>query len=224
MTYSPHTQLRRRTARAPRVAIALAALLPAAAAQDDRPPAPPPLEVFRSELQDAVAHILVRQREHQFRLDRLDSLIAYFRSVGNLEKLRLVSELREREQDSFQHLMDEYRRLLGKDDYDRLLGVLRRRLEIDGLPQGSPAREPVARATPVPARDPLASRARASASERAAKVNARMAQVSNQQRARTAEQARRLQQQNPPPPSGWSRGQAPPAQRGAAPSPTRGRP
>lgn len=231
MTHASCFRLARRAARALPIAFFLAALPAAAAAQDNRPqdirpPAGPPLEAFRPEIQEAIGHILVRLREHQFRLVRIDNLSTYFRSVNNLEKVRLVGELRERELDSFKKLMDEYRRLLGTEDFDRLMGVLRKRLATDGIPPAPPPADLAEVPKPrPPAREVVDPGARASASERAARVNARVAEVTARQRARNAAQTQRFQPATPTDTSGARGGQASPAQRDAAPAtPTRRRP
>jgi hypothetical protein len=70
-----------------------------------------------------IQHLL---EDHNMRLQRIDQTLAYYRSEGQEEKVRLFLLLRERQLTEYQESLATYRRLLGEPDFDRVCAVLRK--------------------------------------------------------------------------------------------------
>ena len=90
----------------------------------------------RGDLERATTYILERIAEHRKRLERMDNTVSFFRQSGDTEKVRLVDHLRERELNAFHQTLEEYRRLLGNKDFDRVIAAVRERMSAGDLPQG----------------------------------------------------------------------------------------
>jgi hypothetical protein len=123
-----------------------ALLLTAAAAPSiaqDLPPSATPAVERTAEPQNspealatAARNILELIEVHRFRMARIDSALAYYKTIGDTDRVRQFSLLREREQSAYQQSLETYRRMLGDKDFTRVAGILRNHLTGDGEPAG----------------------------------------------------------------------------------------
>lgn len=150
----------------------------------------------RMDLEQATQYILQRIAEHKQRLGRMQTTEDFFRRSGDVDKVRLVEELRERELNALQQTLEEYHRLLGSKDFDRVIAAVRERLSKGQLPEDRAAGAGEgALGNPVSESRRLAVE-RARASQRA-KIAARMKDASSKELRRRAQAARSLPNARP---------------------------
>jgi hypothetical protein len=173
------------------VALALGALAVPSSAQetptrtaDAREQVVPPKNSPEA-LATAARNILELIETHRFRMRRIDASLAYYRSIGDVAHVRQFQLLREREQNEYQQSLEIYRRMLGDQDFLRIVTLLRDKLtESQVDPASSEEGDPHAGA-----RRADAAADDASAAERAARVRREMEAQEAAQRERAAQQA-----------------------------------
>jgi hypothetical protein len=179
------------------LALALGGWTQSSAAQDTpTPPAAAREQVAPSKnspeaLATAARNILELIETHRFRMRRIDAALAYYRSIGDTDHVRLFQLLREREQNEYQQSLEIYRRMLGDQDFLRITNVLRGELAAS---EADPADDAGADAG-VRARRAGVAEDGVSAAERAERVRREMEAQAAVQRERAAQQAALERQQ-----------------------------
>lgn len=136
-------------------------------------------------LATAARNILELIETHRFRMRRIDASLAYYRSIGDVAHVRQFQLLREREQNEYQQALEIYRRMLGDEDFLRIVTVLRDKLTVSEVdPASGEEGDPHA-----DERRAEAAQNDASAAERAARVRREMEAQEAARRERAAQQA-----------------------------------
>lgn len=157
---------------------------PAAPARSAVPEVVAPVPVNSPEaLATAARNILELVDAHRFRVRRIDAALDYYRSIGDMDKVRQLALLRERELNDYQKTLETYRRMLGDQDFSRVAGLLRNHLNDDERIDPDEERDP----SRVRARRDAAALSEESAADRAERVRRLMAARAEEARERDAE-------------------------------------